>query len=605
MKLKKALAALCAAAVAVSAMATTIHAEDDDVAVATTASSDKWPQDQTIRFNLVEEVESINPGSMTFQVRGYAEEGEDIIIEWAHAHNKDSIPFDDGGIGAFLDEDSPQWMWRNATRDFCWDFGDPHGTPITMSIKGTDLNGRSFTKNYTTDDSSLDYSKLLEEYYGHGYFTADDIEDIRSGDYDGLATFGDGECCLVLVYMPFPGNNVAGGEEITVTLTVPHFTENPSTALLNAQIDRGQFLFTIDGGASDDFRVTSLSGTTKGSSRYPMATNLHGRVSFVEYDGPLWGGATEWWDWDGGAIPAWYVANAFDNNTNDWNAWRSYQGFNGFIDTNFFSSVNPGNTTQKDIIEYLSSPGLNGLNRPYHNVTAILNDAIANYNSVSIVFNTATEEIGFGPWQFGQYTNWGPRTNQFMSLSPQIYNRYTADIIDPSQFNITGYTNYDFTSLFSGALVINGQQTMSLSDKNAFDYSSTSLTFNLDTIFNGRTTNPNAIVTPVQGTYIWSMRLATSNLWFWDSMDVVCLNTEAEDIATEADVEGEEEELVDVEEWDWPEENEWEPEEVEPEPEVIVVPDIVVNPTTGNASVALAVIPVALAAAAIVIKKRK
>ena len=57
--------------------------------------------------------------------------------------------------------------------------------------------------------------------------------------------------------------------------------------------------------------------------------------------------------------------------------------------------------------------------------------------------------------------------------------------------------------------------------------------------------------------------------------------------------------FVEEDPFDWPVEPEW-----EPEPEPIPAPPVV-NPPTGNPSVAMAAIPVALAAAAVVTKKIK
>ena len=90
------------------------------------------------------------------------------------------------------------------------------------------------------------------------------------------------------------------------------------------------------------------------------------------------------------------------------------------------------------------------------------------------------------------------------------------------------------------------------------------------------------------------MKLATSNTWYWDNLTVVLTAAAADDATSDAGVEADDEELAEEEV-----EEEVVEEVVEEEVEVEVS-----NPTTGNASVALAVIPVALAAAAVVAKKR-
>ncbi len=220
----------------------------------------------------------------------------------------------------------------------------------------------------------------------------------------------------------------------------------------------------------------------------------------------------------------------------------------------------------------------------YVNATAVLNDAIENYDSVVFTFNTAANGIKTDDPHGAYYHQDGDKS--YMSFSQHLYNNF----YNPEN---TGYLGLDWTgvNLFQGALVVNEGLTMSLADTDYFDWQATSLSFDWDAIMDG------ALTTNDYATFIRSLKLATSQTWYWDSMDVVLTAGAEEDgVDAEAGVEADDEELVEEEV-----EEEVVEEEVEEEVEVEVE---VSNPTTGNASVALAVIPVALAAAAVVAKKR-
>ncbi len=278
----------------------------------------------------------------------------------------------------------------------------------------------------------------------------------------------------------------------------------------------------------------------------------------------------------------------------------------------------------------------------YHNVGAVLNDAIQNYETVTFTFNTATngiiwtveneitKERLFDKYYVantkygnadkkdgGNYTaalaaaatpswandatllayyssDWFADTS-YMSFDQHLYqgtvNPYGSYITSYASEN-SGYTGFDWTgyNLFQGALVINENLTMSLAETDYFDWTATSLSFDWDAIMDGAMTSNDYAV------YLHSMKLATSNTWYWDNMTVTLTAGAADDVEAEAGVEADDEELAEEEV-----EEEVVEEEVEEEVEVEVE---VANPTTGNASVALAVIPVALAAAAVVAKKR-
>jgi hypothetical protein len=95
-------------------------------------------------------------------------------------------------------------------------------------------------------------------------------------------------------------------------------------------------------------------------------------------------------------------------------------------------------------------------------------------------------------------------------------------------------------------------------------------------------------------TYVQSLRLATSAEWYWDNLTITWATPVDDTVATGEGLGSDEVTLDD---------------EPAAEDEEVVAPvetvPVAPNPATGNSAVALAVIPVALAAAAIVAKKRK
>lgn len=213
-------------------------------------------------------------------------------------------------------------------------------------------------------------------------------------------------------------------------------------------------------------------------------------------------------------------------------------------------------------------------------------------------------------------------------------NGYTASGPNGSQGSKDQFGSYASiwnTNLNSAGLVANSRWTMQLSDVDAFEWGDSTITFFWDAI------TDEANVTNAAN-FLQSLQLYTPNEWFWDKMDVAVGAAIAEDVGADAPLEEEaeevseeevteeeiieeeeepiddfeEEEPVDDFEDDFTEEefDETEP-EIEDEPEVTEpVEEAPANievdsPKTGNAPVALAVIPVALAAAAVVAKKRK
>ncbi len=292
---------------------------------------------------------------------------------------------------------------------------------------------------------------------------------------------------------------------------------------------------------------------------------------------------------------------------------------------------------------------------PYRNVLPTINDALANFDSATFVFTTATQPIAwrvkgdgeaFGPSK----SSWGneeisrdAKWNDIPTVKVNGYNTallmaggdaskveaiYAEDWYgDKSYMSFTqhlyngtddfygagkGWLGYDGTdlgiawagqNLFGGALVINENLTMTLSDVDYFQWTNTTLSFDWEAIMDG------AMTSNSYATYVQSIKLATSVDWYWDKMDVILVEGEGDDAAADAGTESDEETLdeTDVDDTmdeelteDETEEEETPADETE-EAEETPVQD---NPGTGNAPVALAVIPVALAAAAVVAKKR-
>ncbi len=279
-----------------------------------------------------------------------------------------------------------------------------------------------------------------------------------------------------------------------------------------------------------------------------------------------------------------------------------------------------------EILGYLDGKG-------YKNVKAVLNDAVANFDSVTFTFNTATQGIGYVVDK-GENTNWKevytPGYDTWMNDVAGNYNAalmaagadadkliaiYTslpgADMsytkfdqhLYPSYYapEATTWTGFAWEgyNLFEGALIVNENLTMSLAQTDYFDWDQTSLSFDWDSIMDAYAITDNDFAT-----FLHSMKLATSNTWYWDNMVVECTAGAEEDASSDAGVDGDgetiDDEPADDEVIDEPAE---EPAPEVDEPAEEPAPEVS-NPTTGNASVALAVIPVALAAAAVVAKKR-
>jgi hypothetical protein len=253
----------------------------------------------------------------------------------------------------------------------------------------------------------------------------------------------------------------------------------------------------------------------------------------------------------------------------------------------------------------------------YYNATAVINDAVRNYSGVTFTFHTAAENVVtdasskfVGAYQENTGVNDdGTDKGGYGSFGENTYYNYYKDYkvddvlrdpFDPDVMWNNAPVNY---TLFTGGLVINSQYTMQLTDTEIFSVGDESITFDYETLKTRVYADTNYYLD-----MILSMSFHTSVTWFWDSL-VVNYEQKVSDTAdSDAGTTGEDDILEDPtldEDLDALDEV---PDEIVPEivetPEVIETP-VVANPETGNAPIALAVIPVALAAAAIIAKKRK
>jgi hypothetical protein len=260
----------------------------------------------------------------------------------------------------------------------------------------------------------------------------------------------------------------------------------------------------------------------------------------------------------------------------------------------------------------------------YTKPVAVINDAIANHENVVFTFTsfdgyvtTVESAIANGwsaSWMGQGYDTWvspyryyGWQVSKYDWYNPYFGQHLYTNISD--SYSTFGSDEYDLygsystawgVNLFTGAIVVNNQLTMQLSDTDKFDWGNNTLSFDWNSITaDGKITDAKTLLT--------SALLYTPVEWYWDNLTVVVGDDDAESVDVSAGVEGEGDEIEDDgDEVEIDVEPEEEPEVVETEAatEVVAPVEVAASPATGNAPVALAVIPVALAAAAIVAKKR-
>lgn len=279
------------------------------------------------------------------------------------------------------------------------------------------------------------------------------------------------------------------------------------------------------------------------------------------------------------------------------------------------SLINPANVTEALITRKAGG-------KRYTNPVAVLNDAIANNENVVFEFRsyngyvaTVKSKLFGGDWidadrAYGWQVNsqdwYNPTFGQH--LYTNLDNSYS--LMGTTEFDMYGsYSSAWAQNLFTGAIVVNSGLTMQLSDTDKFNWGNDTLSFDWFTITDeGKVTEAK--------TFLTKMLLYTPVDWYWDSLTVTVGNLEEDDVVPGegadgdgdviSDEDGDEIVIGDIDDPD-------EPVEVD-EPVVVTEAPVVTeavtpvapveSPKTGNAPVALAVIPVALAAAAVVAKKR-
>ena len=330
---------------------------------------------------------------------------------------------------------------------------------------------------------------------------------------------------------------------------------------------------------------------------------------------------------------------AFINEDNNF-IYPEYYGITAFSAGKTVEAIYPFKSTlypegqENNVIAALVSLKKNG--NYYTNPTAIINDIIANNKDVIFTFVTYNGYIVDGRGYDAKpnsYSWYNPSFNQ------HLYNSYY------SPFGVIPYDNYNYYSptwgvnLFSGGLVVNREVTMQLNETDAFTWGNNTLTFKWSDITSDEK------VSNAKG-YLYSMLLYTPVDWYWDSLIISTDNTEEiiyEDVTAGAGLEEEAEIIIDeeteiiidedssYEEIITPIDDELPIEVIEENDEIVTdaieetteiltsteetTPEITTiteeiipiseSPKTGNPSIALALIPIACAATAIIANKKK
>ncbi len=270
--------------------------------------------------------------------------------------------------------------------------------------------------------------------------------------------------------------------------------------------------------------------------------------------------------------------------------------------------VKATNNDENNVLAALSSRKAGG--NYYTKPVAVINDAIANHDNVVFTFTSYNGYVGTAKSHIvNQWVNvdqgYDYKTSDYDWHNPTFGQHLYTNLADAySLFDSNEYDQYGSYSsawginLFTGAVVVNSGLTMQLSDTDIFNWGNNTLSFDwFDITDEGKITDAK--------TFLTSMLLYTPTDWYWDTLTVVVSDDEDEAIDAgegldgEGDVIDDEEPAEDVVEEEPTEDVVEEPAETDAAP-VETAP----SPATGNAPVALAVIPVALAAAAVVAKKR-
>lgn len=263
---------------------------------------------------------------------------------------------------------------------------------------------------------------------------------------------------------------------------------------------------------------------------------------------------------------------------------------------------------ENDVIDALTSRKTGG--NKYTKPVAVLNDAIANHDNVVFTFTSYNGYVGTTKSHIAHqwvevdrgydYETSGGNDWHNPTFGQHLYTNLSDaySLFDSNEYDQYGsYSSAWGINLFTGAIVVNSHLTMQLSDTDTFNWGSNTLSFDwFDITDEGKITDAK--------TFLTDMLLYTPTDWYWDTLTVVVSDDEDENIDAGEGLDGEGDTIDDEE----PAEDvvEEPTEDVVEEPaETDAAPvETAPSPATGNAPVALAVIPVALAAAAVVAKKR-
>lgn len=227
----------------------------------------------------------------------------------------------------------------------------------------------------------------------------------------------------------------------------------------------------------------------------------------------------------------------------------------------------------------------------------IIADAIADNEGVTLTFTAKDnfDDATYRDWQYGwmSYVE-NVIGGQNTGVKWAYNNHYNTESVK-EDYEVWG------ESMFTGAIVLNRDFSKQFSQSNLVDWGTNTITFDWDELTEGRFYDASVVLHTME-------ILSTQNVeWVSCTVTVPEQSADAEDVAPS---QGADDDSTVID--DTPVETE--PAEVITEAPVTEAPVVtteapapvapVTNPTTGNAPVALAVIPVALAAAAIVAKKR-
>ncbi|MGN0552704.1 MAG: hypothetical protein ACI4I1_04925 [Oscillospiraceae bacterium] len=303
------------------------------------------------------------------------------------------------------------------------------------------------------------------------------------------------------------------------------------------------------------------------------------------------------------------TSGAFAGKTGILNVRGSVKEVNHIKPMKTNNNVATNNAGTADIFTQLATTGSRDYGKYYENASAVINDMIANYDEVVFTFNTAAQKVKDGEYS----TAWDAK--DYTKFPQQLYNLFGDENTGYVYANSPTYT---FNNLFNAALVANKDLTMNQNAIAPFVYNATSVSFEWDTM----TATGGQFVSAASA--IRTLQLATSSEWYWDSMDVVGYTAAIEDTESQSPVEADEEDLDDTDAEIDETDDEDQIDDTDDTADVDDVDDTddvdtddtaadegdaaadetTGNPETGNAPIALAVIPVALAAAAVVAKKR-